>query len=91
MTIKEYEALWKDCPPCPFAVGDRVTFKNEYENFTHDQGGWVFVQVLLRRRNLSFLTISNVNGIYICFKEVQEMFDSSSGGFSYVPFKLIQT
>ena len=89
MTIKEYEALWKDIPPCPFVVGDRVTFKDDA--FTHDHGGWVFAQVLLRKRKVPFLTITKVDDIYIYFKEVQDMIDFPAGGISYVPFKLINT
>lgn len=91
MTIQQYEALWKDVPPCPFTVGDHVGFKEEYKNFTYDHGGWVFVQTLLRKRNYPYLTISEVTGIYIYFEEVQDMLTYKAGCFSYVPFKLINT
>jgi hypothetical protein len=96
MTIAAYEALWKNLPPCPFAVGDRVTFSDEYKDSPLRHGGWMYVQVLLCKRNLPHLTISEVRDIYIYFKEVQDLIDSDgysfkAGGFSYVPFKLINT
>lgn len=96
LSVPLYESFWKDVPPPPFAVGDRVVFKEEFSDFTYAHGGWVYVQVLLRKRKLPYLTISEIADIYISFKEVQDLLDSTppsfkASGFSHVPFKLINT